>query len=176
MSDKMILDVTCGARQIWFQKHEPHTLYCDRRREHFEDRFGANHSKRTLDINPDMECDFTKLPFDDETFHLVVFDPPHLIGESDAWLKKAFSFYDTKKTAVQTVAAGIVECMRVLKVGGVLVFKWSEIHVSSREIIDACGIEPLFGHRSGRKMNTHWMTFMKFEPEKDGLQSLIDKE
>lgn len=99
MSDKMILDVTCGARQIWFQKHEPHTLYCDRRREHFEDRFGANHSKRTLDINPDMECDFTKLPFDDETFHLVVFDPPHLIGESDAWLKKAFSFYDTKKNS-----------------------------------------------------------------------------
>lgn len=24
------------------------------------------------------------------------------------------------------------------------------------------GQEPLFGHRSGKKMNTHWMCFMKF--------------
>ena len=174
--DKMILDVTCGAREIWFQKHEPHTLYCDRRTVKYESDYGTDVSHRVINVSPDMECDFTSLPFDDETFHLVVFDPPHLIGGDDSWIKKKYCFYDTKKTAVQTVASGIIECMRVLKVGGVLIFKWSEIHVSSREIIDACGIEPLFGHRSGRKMNTHWMTFMKFDSEKDGLQKLIDKE
>ena len=27
--EKKILDVTCGNRTIWFQKQEPHTIYCD---------------------------------------------------------------------------------------------------------------------------------------------------
>ena len=49
-----------------------------------------------------------------------------------------------------------------------MVFKWSDISVSTREILDVIGQEPLFGHRSGKKMNTHWMCFMKFEPEWEG--------
>ena len=47
--------------------------------------------------------------------------------------------------------------------GGVLVFKWSDTQVSTRDILNVIGQEPLFGHRSGKKMNTHWMCFMKFE-------------
>lgn len=27
-----ILDVTCGSRTIWFDKHHPDAIYCDRRR------------------------------------------------------------------------------------------------------------------------------------------------
>ena len=114
----MILDATCGARQIWFQKNEPHTLYCDKRREHFEGDFGSNNAHRVLDISPDMECDFTNMPFPDNTFNLVVLDPPHLLGESGAWLKKAFSFYDSKESAIKSVSDGIKEALRVLKVGG----------------------------------------------------------
>ena len=56
---------------------------------------------------------------------------------------------------------GFSECMRVLKPYGVLIFKWSDISISTREVINAFGQEPLFGHRSGKKMNTHWMCFMK---------------
>lgn len=159
----MILDATCGSRQIWFQKNEPHTLYCDKRRVHFESDYGSIKAHRTIDVKPDIECDFTDLHFPDNTFNLVVLDPPHLIGGDESWLKKCFSFYDSKEIAVKNVSDGIKECMRVLKPGGVLIFKWCELHVSSREIIDACGIEPLFGHRSGKKSNTHWMCFMKFE-------------
>ena len=33
MKEHKILDVTCGDRTIWFQKNEPHTIYCDKRRE-----------------------------------------------------------------------------------------------------------------------------------------------
>ena len=58
---------------------------------------------------------------------------------------------------------GFRECMRVLKPDGVLIFKWSDISVSTRDIIKVIGQEPLFGHRSGRKMNTHWMCYMKME-------------
>lgn len=80
--DKLILDVTCGDRTIWFQKNEPHTIYCDKRREEYEGFFGTvlnkqGHKKRRhLVINPDILCDFTNLPFKDSSFQMVVFDPP----------------------------------------------------------------------------------------------------
>ena len=34
--EKKILDVTCGARSIWFNKHHPAAVYCDKRREQVE--------------------------------------------------------------------------------------------------------------------------------------------
>ena len=40
MSEKKILDVTCGMRSIWFDKHHPAALYCDRRRESYQIAFG----------------------------------------------------------------------------------------------------------------------------------------
>ena len=40
MNDKKILDVTCGSRTIWFNKHHPAAVYCDRRRESYKIAFG----------------------------------------------------------------------------------------------------------------------------------------
>ena len=92
---KPILDVTCGNRSIWFDKHNPLALYCDKRTEHHESDYGSNKSHRVLDISPDIECDFTDLPFPDNTYSLVVFDPPHLKSLSkDAWLRKAYGSLD----------------------------------------------------------------------------------
>lgn len=167
---KTILDATCGDRTIWFQKHEPHTIYCDRRREEWDGYFGkalnknGKQKRRHLVIDSDVQCDFTDLPFEDNRFSLVVFDPPHIenLGQN-SWLRKSYgSLYGDWKPMIRD---GFHECMRVLKVGGVLIFKWSDISVSTRDILNVIGWEPLFGHRSGRKMNTHWLCFMKFEGE-----------
>lgn len=167
-TDKRILDVTCGNRSIWFQKNEPHTIYCDIREEKWENAFGTALNKngeqkhRHLVIDPDIKCSFTDIPFDDESFNLVVFDPPHIENLSDnSWMRKAYGSLDGDwKTMIRK---GFQECMRVLCNGGVLIFKWSDVHISTREIIKVIGEEPLFGHRSGKKMNTHWMCFMKFK-------------
>ena len=157
--EKTILDVTCGDRTIWFQKNEPHTLYCDKRREEW---ICDSKVKRHLRIDPNVICDFTSLPFDDDSFSLVVFDPPHVenLAES-SWLRKEYGSLDGDWKPM--IRKGFEECMRVLKPDGVLVFKWSDISISTREILNVIGQEPLFGHRSGKKMNTHWMCFMKFE-------------
>ena len=162
-NEKKILDVTCGSRQIWFDKKEPHTIYCDRREGKFEiDVKGENPHHKTLEITPDVICDFTDLPFDDDSFSLVVFDPPHVEHLSSAsWMYKAFTSLDGDWKPM--IRKGFEECMRVLKPDGVLVFKWSDVSISTREIINVIGQEPLFGHRSGKKMNTHWMCFMKFD-------------
>lgn len=162
-----ILDVTCGSRTIWFQKSEPHTTYCDIRKEEWEGDFGktlkANGKKkhRHLVIDPDILCSFTDLPFEEESFNLVVFDPPHIEHlKQNAWMRKSYGTLDGDWKPM--IKKGFEECMRVLKNRGVLIFKWSDISISTREIINVIGQEPLFGHRSGKKMNTHWMCYMKF--------------
>ena len=79
-----ILDATCGNRGIWFNKDEPHTVYCDNRREEYDGDFGnvlrmdGSKKHRHIVVNPDICCSFTHLPFENDTFSLVVFDPPHV--------------------------------------------------------------------------------------------------
>ena len=85
-----------------------------------------------------------------------------MIGEN-AWLRKKYG--KLPENWPQLIHDGFFECMRVLKQYGVLIFKWSEIDIPTRDIIKAIGVEPLLGHRSGKKMNTHCLCFMKLEME-----------
>ena len=100
------------------------------------------------------------LPFPDNSFYLVVFDPPHLvkIGEN-AWLKKKYGKLPENWQSL--IRDGFWECMRVLKPNGTLIFKWNEIDIPTRKIIDTIECAPLFGHRSGKQSKTHWICFMK---------------
>ncbi len=162
---KKILDVTCGMRGIWFNKNNPLALYCDRRKEEYHVAT-TNGGTKNIVVSPDVVCDFTNLPFDDNTFSLVVFDPPHVENlPKDSLMNKLYSSLGDNWR--EMLHKGFSECMRVLKPDGVLIFKWSDTSISTREVIEALGEEPLFGHRSGKKMNTHWMCFMKVlnEPE-----------
>ena len=160
--EKKILDVTCGCRSIWFDKHHPAAVYCDKRTAHFNKVFGATQKKRVIDIEPDVLCDFTDLPFEDESFALVVWGPPHIEGLNEtSWLSKEYGVLGDDWREV--LKNGYRECMRVLKPDGVLIFKWSETQIPAAEVWKAIGAKPLFGHHSGKKMNTYWGTFMKLE-------------
>lgn len=160
--DKKILDATCGNRSIWFNKKHPAVVYMDRRQQ-FEKKTwksGGGLSERVLDINPDLIADFTDIPFEDGSFCLVVFDPPHLIeAEETAWITKKYGKLDENWR--EMLGEGFRECMRVLKPDGVLIFKWSEIQIPAEEVWKAIGQKPLFGHHSGKKSNTFWGCFMK---------------
>lgn len=156
-----ILDVTCGSRSIWFNKHHPLAIYCDKRELQMELACGkARTSVRQLDIMPDVVCDFTNLPFEDACFALVVFDPPHLIrAKETAWLVKKYGKLDDNWPKM--LRDGYRECMRVLKPDGVLIFKWSEYDIPAERVWKAIGEKPLFGHHSGKKSKTFWAAFMK---------------
>jgi len=56
---------------------------------------------------------------------------------------------------------GFAECFRVLKPYGTLIFKWNEIQIPVRDILALTDQKPLFGHKSGKRADTHWITFMK---------------
>lgn len=79
-----ILDVCCGSKMFWFDKNNKNVTFMDIRE--LDDILCDG---RKLSIHPDVIGDFRNIPFDDNTFDLVVFDPPHLIkaGEN-SWLAK----------------------------------------------------------------------------------------
>lgn len=161
LDGKKILDVTCGSRSIWFNKHHPLAVYCDKR-EQDETLFcgKGRTSPRQLNIHPDIICDFTALPFLDDSFSLVVFDPPHLVrAKETAWLVKKYGKLDDEWPKM--LHDGFAECMRVLKPDGVLIFKWSEYDIPADQVWKAIGEKPLFGHHSGKKSTTFWGCFMK---------------
>ena len=164
--EKKILDVTCGSRTIWFDKHHPAAVYCDKRREALKGywKSGDGKSVRNCIVDPDVQCDFTDLPFQDNSFSLVIFDPPHLTGAKEtAWLVKKYGKLDD--TWPKMLHDGFAECMRVLKLDGVLIFKWSEYDIQAEKVWKALGQRPLFGHHSGKQSRTFWGCFMKLTEE-----------
>lgn len=159
---KKILDVTCGSRTIWFNKNHPAAVYCDIREEEltgiWKNEYGQ--SERKCIVKPDIQCDFTDLPFEDESFCLVVFDPPHLrYSGENSWLAKKYGRLDEHWPEI--LHDGFRECMRVLKEDGVLIFKWSETDIPAQKVWKAIGRRPLFGHHSGKRSNTFWGCYMK---------------
>lgn len=148
-----ILDACCGSRMFWFDKEHPEVIYMDNRELETTLCDG-----RVLNIKPDIIADFRNMPFNDESFYLVVFDPPHLkqVGDN-SWLAQKYGKLN-KDTWKDDLKKGFNECMRVLKPNGVLIFKWSEEQITTSEVIKAIGYTPLFGTRRAK---THWMVFMK---------------
>lgn len=152
---KKILDATCGARMMWFDKDHPDAVYTDKRHEQHLLCDG-----RTFEVNPDIVADFKNLPFEDNSFYLVVFDPPHVDNLGDgSWMAqkygKLFAGWEDE------IKAGFHECMRVLKPNGTLIFKWSETRIPVNRVVKAIGVKPLFGHPTGKAGKTIWMTFLK---------------
>lgn len=152
-----ILDACCGSRMFWFDRHNPSVTYMDKRSETLTAPDGNWGHDRVIEVKPDVVGDFRAMPFDDESFYMVVFDPPHLLhaGES-SWLAKKYGTLD--ETWPFDLRQGFIECMRVLKPHGTLIFKWNEEQIKLSELLDAIGYEPLFGQKRGK---THWLVFMK---------------
>ncbi len=147
-----ILDACCGSRMFWFNRQHEDTLYMDNRQ--LSDTLCDG---RKLEVRPDLVADFRNIPFEDNTFYLVVFDPPHLLKVGDdAWMSKKYGKLES--TWQDDLRQGFQECMRVLKPNGTLIFKWNEDQIKLREILDVIEFEPLFGDRRSK---THWLTFMK---------------
>jgi len=115
---------------------------------------------RTLTVDPDLQADFTALPFPDNSFALVVFDPPHLIRNGrKGWLAKKYGKLEGDWR--EELRQGFAECFRVLRPEGTLIFKWNEHEVPVTQILELTPERPLFGNRCGKNAKSHWIVFMK---------------
>lgn len=150
---KRILDACCGSRMFWFDKQNEQVLFMDNR-EHYE-KLDSGH---VIDVNPNLVADFRKMPFEDNSFYHVVFDPPHLLRcGNNSWLAKKYGKLN-EKIWKEDIQKGFHECMRVLKPNGTLVFKWNEEQIKLSEILSTIDCEPLYGNKRAK---THWLVFMK---------------
>lgn len=150
---KPIIDVCCGSRMFWFDKENKDAVFMDIRE--LEDTLC---DERKLIIKPDIKADFRNIPYQDNSFKLVVFDPPHLlkVGEN-SWLAKKYG--KLNEAWAQDLKQGFDECMRILDTYGVLIFKWNEEQIKLKQILDCINYKPLFGNKRAK---THWLVFMKF--------------
>ena len=155
-----ILDMCCGPQMMWFDKEDERAMFVDRRRE----RHAMNRPKRGTvewtETDPDILADFTALPFPDESFWHVVFDPPHFERSGKiGYLAMKYGWLDGDWRKM--LAAGFAEGFRVLKPGGTLIFKWTATENPVSEILKLTPMKPLYGHKSGKQAQTHWLAFWK---------------
>lgn len=156
-----ILDACCGSKMFWFDKENPQVTFMDKREANYS--LGTYPTKngdkeRLLTVSPDVVADFRSMPFDDNRFYMVVFDPPHLIyAGKDSWLAKKYGTLN-RDTWQDDLQQGFSECMRVLKPNGTLIFKWNTEQIAVNKLWPLFGMKPLFGDKRSK---TRWFVFMK---------------
>jgi hypothetical protein len=172
MTDEEILDATCGGRSIWHpeNKDRKDTLYIDKREDENplrREEFG--YEPRNYSIEPDEVQDYRDLPYSDESFNLVVFDPPHAIRGDGM---KTLAGVATRKwgclsaeTWQEDLRSGFEELWRVLDEGGTLVLKFANESAGFDEVLDLAPTTPLFGTsvNNGKQVETRWFVFYKPE-------------
>lgn len=150
---KFILDACCGPKAMWLRKNHPNVLYIDKRSDQI--------------CHPDLVMDFRDLKFEDESFYLVVFDPPHIKRLKPlGTITKRFGVLHPE-TWQGDIKKAFKECFRVLKPYGTLMFKWSDCDIKVENILHLFPCDPLFFNRFDKKSGTitYWFCFMKIPGE-----------
>lgn len=149
---KKVLDACCGSRMFYYDKENPEVIFADNRELETTLCDG-----RTLLIKPDIKMDFRDMPYKDNSFKVVVFDPPHLKNAgTGSWLVQKYGILP--KDWAPYLKQGFDECMRVLETNGLLVFKWNENQIRLSDVLKVFGQKPLLGDQRGK---TRWMIFIK---------------
>lgn len=167
LRDAEILDACCGGRMWWWDKQHPLALYMDKR---YAPKGSVGEVSGRSEWNPNWSCDpdllasFTKMPFRDGRFQLVLFDPPHVVREKQPpgginGLKYGALHPDTEQ---EELRLGFAECWRVLAPGGTLIFKWAGPLARVQAHFPA---EPTIGSRyaprGSKGLGTRWFVFYK---------------
>jgi hypothetical protein len=156
LDDKFILDACCGGRHFWFDKDHPSAVYMDIREEapgHIVHQ--VNHS-----VEPDIIGDYRDMVFEDETFHLVLWDIPHKLKGDTGLITKKYGSLGTYWE--DDCRRGFNEIWRILKPMGVLAFKYSDLDVKTSEMLAVFPETPLVGTITKKSANsTYWFIFMK---------------
>lgn len=154
-SEKYILDAACGSRMFYYEKTCPHVYFMDNRTGTFPLTNG-----KTVEILPDVVASFEAIPFPNESFRVVVFDPPHLWDRGTK--SNMCKWYGGLHAGWQnSIRNGFKECFRVLEKHGLLLFKWSETDIKLSVVLELCPYRPLLGTRTTQK--SHFLTFIKEE-------------
>ena len=144
----------------WWDKQHPLAVYMDNR----EAPNGSRKSRPNWRVAPDVIGDFRAMPFPDESFYLVLFDPPHTVRDEKITGNLVIQYgVLSSETEQDDLRRGFEECWRVLAPGGTLVFKWAGPIGRVKPHFPAM---PIVGTRSlgtavKRGLGTRWFVFYK---------------
>lgn len=145
--------MTAGYRMMWFDKTNENVIFLDERKE----------------VKPNIIARWENLPFKNNTFDLVNYDPPYGIANKigNGNINKCYgvlkpeSFYSVLTKAFK-------EAFRVLKPDHFLIFKWGEMDKPLNSILATAPIKPLFGQKANvgqHERQVYWVTFLKPDGE-----------
>jgi len=164
MSEYRVLDATASAKQMWHEdmKSVEKAVYADRR----ELPPGSNPHRENWNVTPTVQCDTRQLPFADEAFELIAFDPPHRI--KDGGMSQLSGVIELKYGALSAetwqsdLQRSFKELWRVLQPGGTITFKWADVHKGHDEVLSLLNQTPLYGTTTQKGENeTKWWVFHK---------------
>ena len=160
--DKFILDACCGGRMMWFDKRQQNTVYIDIRER--EGEYLGN--SKFAGVKPDHLMDFREMKFADKTFKLIFFDPPHAILNENSIIAKKYGTLDELHWGYD-IKRGLEECWRVLDDYGVLLFKWNDVQIPHKKVLELINFNPLVMNIAKEKaakegnVRSYWFSFMK---------------
>ena len=161
----MILDATCGFKSTWFEKNiHDGVVYID----HRVMKPLKLPNGRNWEILPDIKAKWQALPFRDNVFSCIYFDPPQIFAKrkkkETMVMKITYDVLDPW-TWRETIRKAFFEFMRVLKPDGVIVLKWNETGKSLDEFLDCCPLKPMFGTPTNHN-SRHLTFFVVFKNQK----------
>ena len=152
----------------WWDKDHPLAIYMDIHRAPrgsanvFDKPGGKRHGSPGWSCEPDVLGDFRAMPFEDDAFQMVVFDPPHNVRPGGPLGVNGLMYGALHPDTEQSdLARGFAECWRVLAPGGSLIFKWAG---KIERVKPHFPTEPIVGTRSVRNgggLGTRWLIFYK---------------
>lgn len=148
-----ILDMSAGARAVWFDKSHPDTVFVDCRPE----------------VKPDIVCDTRELPAEvGQDFDLIVFDPPHKNFGAGSNMAKNYGHH-TSAEIRDIIRRSAAEAHRVSKPDALMAFKWSTGDFKLQTALDLMAEhwQPLFGHgvchQQRRGNATSWVMLRRLD-------------
>lgn len=158
-----ILDVCCGSRMFYdnSSKDRQDTIYMDIRTDVEITYTNKNGTTSVWEVKPDIVGSFTDIPFSDNQFSLVIFDPPHIKRKTSTGIIVSKYGLLTENWE-DDLRKGFSECMRVLRPGGFLNFKWSDLEIPLSKITPLYPCQPMYyQRRHGANVSGYWAMFRK---------------
>lgn len=155
-----VLDACCGPRMMWFDETDSRARFLDNREGIYPIDVGTPGTvgRSPIVVAPDIVADFTALPYPDNSFWHVVFDPPHVKRkEARGAVTKRYGVLNGDWRGM--IQKGFAECFRVLRPNGTLVLKWGTTQIGIKEILELTPHKPLYGHQT--RKHTIWCSFIK---------------
>jgi SAM-dependent methyltransferase len=162
--NKAVLDATAGGKHIWHEdmKGSDKVVFCDRRVV----APGEIEQQPNWSVQPDIAADYRCLPFSENTFDLICFDPPHRVR--DGGMQTLSGIIETKYGALRAqrwqadLREAFEELWRVLQQGGVLTVKWNDAMRDDDSVLEQLPKTPLYGTNTAKEnTDTSWWVFHK---------------